>query len=153
MHGQRNCKMYSHSGAVWQFIRKSPYEPAVPPWASVVEKWKLRFTQTLVHVYNSPGCNLQKLWTMEMPVSEGLDGQAGTSFDRILLSRGKEAQRHLAEWSHPVPSGCRVCDAFSRTFLKIWNYSDREQISGCWGGMGGVTRQSIGELSGSWIGL
>ena len=34
---------------------------------------------------------------MDMRVSEGLDGQAGTSFDRILLNRGKEAQRHLAE--------------------------------------------------------
>lgn len=117
MQGQRNCKMYSHPGEVWQFIRKSPYEPAVPPWASVLEKWKLRFTQKLVHVYNSHGCHLQNLWTMEMPVSEGLDGQAGTSFNRILLSHGREAQRHRAKWSQPVPRGCRVRDAFSRTFL------------------------------------
>lgn len=31
--------------------------------------------------------------------------------------------------------------------------SEREQISGCWGGMGSVTRESVEELSGSWPGL
>ena len=31
--------------------------------------------------------------------------------------------------------------------------SEREQISGCWAGLGGVTRESIEELSASWPGL